>query len=367
MNPTAHSFLVIATPVNLPVTVIIPARNEEATLPSSIPALLASRPEQVMLVDDGSLDGTAALMANWARHDARVQVLTAGALPTGWTGKNHAVWLAAARARSTWLLFMDADARLLPGGLEAALREAEIDRLDALSLSPEQEVLSTWERAVLPVIYGELERRFPFTRVNDPDDACAAANGQFFLIRRAAYEAVGGHAALRGEVLEDLRLAERLKGAGYRLRFRSGRGAVRTRMYRDRDSLWEGWIKNLYLLWGPPRPLPLLRLLLPVLVGMASLTLWTLRLPTAALMGLLCLGLLYLDVARRLRRLGWSPTPEIIPGAAAAAWLWLLSARHHRRHGRVQWRGRAVPAQGAPPDAELELCHGAPANQGAEL
>jgi len=343
----AEILIVVPFSTNLPVTVIIPARNEEATLPLSVPAVLASGPEAVVLVDDGSTDGTSVLLAGWACSDSRVQVVSAGSLPEGWTGKNHAVWVGAKRAQSTWLLFLDADARLLPGALQAAVAEAEEGVLDALSLSPEQEALSIWERAVLPVIYDELSRRYPYARVNDAADACAAANGQFFLIRRAAYEAVGGHAALRGEVLEDLRLAERLKRAGFRLRFRSGQGQVRTRMYRDRASLWEGWIKNLYLLWGPPRLGPLLRLILPVAIGLLSLGLWAAGFLSAATFGVCLVGLCYARQARRLRRLGWKPAPGILLGAAATVILRLRSTWRHRRHGEVRWRGRTVLASGS--------------------
>ncbi len=111
--------------------------------------------------------------------------------------------------------------------------------------------MDTWyEKALIPFVYGRLNRNFSFDEINDPQNAAAAANGQFILVRRDAYNAVGGHASIAGEVLEDVALAKLVKRAGYSIWFGSGKGFVRVRMYRSFPAMWAGWRKNLYQLEG---------------------------------------------------------------------------------------------------------------------
>jgi beta-glucanase (GH16 family) len=177
--------------------------------------------------------------------------------------------IAGAKAASAqWLLFTDADTVHLPGSLARALEEAKNERADLLSYSPEQVVVTFAERAVMPVIFAELAAHYPPRKVRDRNSGqssrqssrqsssqasgIAAANGQYILVRRAAYAAVGGHAAVAAEILEDVALARLFRNAGQRLYFRYGGDAVRTRMYRNWAQLSEGWTKNLALLF--PRP-----------------------------------------------------------------------------------------------------------------
>lgn len=111
--------------------------------------------------------------------------------------------------------------------------------------------MRTWyEKSLIPYVYCRLARKFSFDEVNDPAKPAAAANGQFLLIRRDVYQAVGGHASVAREVLEDVALARRVKAAGHRIWFASGKGIVRVRMYRTFGAMWEGWKKNLYPLMG---------------------------------------------------------------------------------------------------------------------
>ena len=119
-----------------------------------------------------------------------------------------------------------------------------------VSYSPEQEMESFWERALIPFVYCRLAARFSFARVNDPRHPDAAANGQFLLVLRDVYESLGGHTAIRGEILEDVALARRVKRAGYGIYFTAPVGMVRTRMYRSFGAMWQGWTKNLYPLMG---------------------------------------------------------------------------------------------------------------------
>jgi len=243
---------------NSPVTVfaIVPARDEAANIADAVASLdEQSELTEILVVDDQSSDATPQILAGLTARVPRLKILETKSLPPGWTGKNYAVSLGAesvltSRGLKRWLLFTDADARHLPGSLATALRIAKGKDAALVSFSPRQRMEIFWERALIPIVYCRLARRFPFDRVNDSRLPDAAANGQYLLIRAEAYEAIGGHAAIRGCVLEDVELARRVKSDGYRIWFQSGEGLVETRMYHSLGAMWEGWTKNLYLLFG---------------------------------------------------------------------------------------------------------------------
>ena len=162
-------------------------------------------------------------------------------------------------AKGKWLLFTDADTVHKPGSLARAVAEAEEHGADLLSYSPEQEVRTFWEKAVMPVIFAELATTYPPQAVNDPASPIAAANGQYLMISREAYDAVGGHAAIANNLLEDVAMARLVKSSGRKIFFRYGGDAVRTRMYRSFAQMKEGWTKNLALLFPHPIALAVLR------------------------------------------------------------------------------------------------------------
>ncbi len=237
------------------VSVLIPARNEQENIAACVESLLAQdsvqgEPIEIIVADDSSEDGTARIVESIAARHPHVRLIRVPLLPAGWLGKNHALHFAAQHARGKWLLFTDSDTRHMPGQLAAVIQRAERERLDLLSFSPEQITEAWWEQAVIPIIYDQLAQLYSFDRVNDPTDTQAAANGQYILMSRAVYDAVGGHEAIHGEVLEDVLLARRVKQAGHRIWFGTGTGVVRTRMYRRFGDMWEGWTKNLFLLLG---------------------------------------------------------------------------------------------------------------------
>jgi glycosyltransferase involved in cell wall biosynthesis len=237
------------------VSIIIPARNEQASLGSCLESLVSQTGVsfEIILVDDASADRTREIAASFsAACPNKVRVLEAPPLPAGWTGKNNALINGGGEARGEWLLFTDADTVHLPGSLARALSEAKENHADLLSYSPEQIAVTFWEMAVLPVVFAALARQYPPSKVSDPNSPQAAANGQYILVRRAAYDAVGGHAAIVGEILEDVALARALKKAGCKIRFRYAADAVRTRMYRNFRDLREGWTKNLARLFPQP-------------------------------------------------------------------------------------------------------------------
>jgi len=233
------------------ISAIVPARNEEAVIAACIESL-AAQPEiaEIIAVNDQSSDRTLEILRELAARIPQLRVVEANAPPPGWVGKNHAVHLGVQQATQRWLLFTDADAVLLAGAVEKSLALGAEHQAALVSFSPEQ-VLETWyEKSLIPFVYLRLAQKFSFDQVNDPASPAAAANGQFLMIQRQVYDAVGGHAEIHGEVLEDVALARRVKAAGNRIWFSSGEGIVRVRMYRSFSAMWEGWKKNLFQLMG---------------------------------------------------------------------------------------------------------------------
>jgi len=232
-------------------TAIVPARNEERAIERCVRSLLAQTLDdvEVVVVDDGSEDRTPEILARIAREDRRLRVVPGEPLPDGWIGKPWALAQGARAARGEWLLFTDADTVHAPAACGSALAFVRGRRADALSLNTYQE-LGTWgERAILPTILGFILFVVgPISRLNDPaapDNALA--NGQYILIARAAYDALGGHEALRDRIAEDVAFAERLKRDGrFRLVLADGETLVRVRMYRSLGELWNGFAKNMY-------------------------------------------------------------------------------------------------------------------------
>jgi glycosyltransferase involved in cell wall biosynthesis len=237
------------------VSVIIPARNEEASIGRAIESVAAQpEVEEIIVVNDQSTDATAAVLCELAARIPKLKVMSTGGLPDGWVGKNYAASIGAAAARGDWLLFTDADTYHSSGSARRALEDAADHDAVLVSYSPEQEVNTFWERALIPFVYCRLVERFSYARVNDFASPDAAANGQFLMVLREVYEAIAGHEGVAGEVLEDVALARRVKTGGHRIYFTAPIGVVQTRMYRSFSAMWQGWTKNLYpLMGGTPR------------------------------------------------------------------------------------------------------------------
>jgi len=338
------------------VSVIVPARNEETCLGACLESLVAQTgvPFEIIVVDDHSTDRTREI----AQSFPGVRVIEAGPLPEGWTGKNNAVTAGAGQARGQWLLFTDADTQHLPGSLARALAEAKAREVDLLSYSPEQMVESFWEKAVMPVIFAELASAYRPSEVSDPKSSAAAANGQYVLIKRVTYDAIGGHAAIASSFLEDVALALAVKQSGKRIFFRYGGDQVRTRMYRSFDQLREGWTKNLALLFPSPGRLALLRTLEFFLIVLSvAISLWNivrdLWQPAAAcgLLALVLWGIFY----KRIRRAHFTGDATVLAllGLPLFSCLLLRSKSFHD-HGQVSWKGRSYSGRPAvmPPDRQ---------------
>ena len=331
------------------VSAIVPARNEEATIAAAVESL-AAQPEikEIIVIDDQSTDGTAAALQQLTSRYAQLCVLKTKELPGGWVGKNYAASLGAAQATGDWLLFTDADGVHLPGSTAYALADAVETGAGLVSYSPEQETRGAWEKALIPFVYTRLGHKYSYAEINRPDSPGAAASGQYLLIRREDYGRIGGHAAVAGEVLEDVALARLAKQGGVRLHFASGNGIVRVRMYRTFEAMWQGWTKNLYPLIGGMtggtsrevgrelfRVVPWIPLLLLPLALVH---------PMWGVLGMALLAGRHAAYAADLRRNRFRGALALyyLPGVAlyAAA---LLNSEWRYLRGSVAWKGREYP------------------------
>ncbi len=257
---------------SLLLSVIIPARNEQESLPACIESLVSQselgfklgKEWELILVDDRSSDATPAIMAEAAMLPG-VRVMEALPLdesPDAWfTGKTNACWTGAQASEGGLLLFTDADTIHQPGDLSRACHELEKYGAAMLSYSPQQLTTGLLQRMLMPLVFAELAIAYPPNRVNQPDDRTAAANGQFILVRQEDYFAVGGHRGVGRSVLEDVALAHNFKRSKRAVRFRYASDALSTRMYRTNAAMIEGWTKNLALLFTTPVPMALIALL----------------------------------------------------------------------------------------------------------
>ena len=301
-------------------SVIVPARDERRNVARCVRSVLASTyPRlELLVVDDHSTDGTADLARGAAGGDARLRVLDNPPLPDGWFGKQWACATGAAAARGELLLFTDADTEHGPELHARAVRALRSRDAGLLTVSGTQEMQSVWERLVQPQLFAIILLRFGGTeRVNRSRRARdKIANGQFLLFTRAAYDAVGGHAAVRHTVAEDLAFAQRAHALGQRTALVLGDRHLRTRMYASLGELVRGWRKNVFA--GGREAMP---------GGAVGRALFPFLLPLPALLQLLPVLALVAGL------LGLVPTPVLLWGAAATAALVVAWATIHRGLG----------------------------------
>jgi chlorobactene glucosyltransferase len=344
-----------------PVSAIIPARNEEVNIARVVRSLANQQGlREILVVDDQSTDRTGEILASLSAEFPLLRTLRVESLPEGWLGKTYAVAQGARAATGEWLLFTDADTQHFPGSLAEVLQRALDEQVDLLSLSPGQETPTWWEKAVIPLVYTKLANLFSFEAVGDPSSPVAAANGQYVLVRRAIYERIGGHEAVKSAILEDVELARQIKASGGRLLFLPGARWVRTRMYQSFAEMWQGWKKNLYLLYGGDvskmlRAVASLWILdtLPALTFVA-VCLWVAVAQRVGFAVLASVVLFSVALARQwnygraLTRLDFDPALASYQpiGAFLLGALMLASLRAHRATGNIQWKGRHYATRG---------------------
>jgi chlorobactene glucosyltransferase len=231
------------------VSILVPARNEaHRVLERSISSMLAQNYEnfELVVLNDRSTDATGDILRKLQSADSRLQIINGVEPQSGWLGKPHALEQAFHSAKGEWILTTDADVLFAPETVSTVIEYAEKHDFDALTLLPGQVYGSFWEKLFMPVFIWFCILGAPPHRVNDPKRKEILSAGNFFMFRRAVLEKIGGFAAVRAEVAEDLKLAEIVKTRGFRLRIDYAPDLIQTRMYAGFWEIWDGFAKNLF-------------------------------------------------------------------------------------------------------------------------
>ncbi len=230
-----------------PVSVLIPARNEETTIGDAVRAALQSQgiELEVVVLDDHSADRTAAIVKQLIATDERVRLVTTPELPAGWCGKQHACWVLAREARHPLLLFIDADVRLVLDALARMTAFVSASGADLASGIPHQETVSLLEKLVIPLVHFILLGFLPIRRMRrSRQPSFAAGCGQLFIARAKAYHRCGGHSVIRDTLHDGLKLPRAFRAAGLKTDLFDATDLATCRMYRTAGEVWSGLAKN---------------------------------------------------------------------------------------------------------------------------
>ncbi|MGQ0600182.1 MAG: glycosyltransferase [Anaerolineales bacterium] len=337
--PRLHLSALLAPPSTL--SVLIPARDEAAVIGQTVRALLA-QPEvtELLILDDQSTDGTAEVARAAANGDPRLRIITGQPLPSGWLGKNWACHQLSLAATGDHLLFTDADVQWRPSSLLSLLSSFHQTRADTLTVWPTQ-ITETWgERLVVPLVALAVQAYLPVLATHHlPSPAFAAAMGQCLLFRRSAYERIGGHAAVKDNIVEDVALARAVKAAGLCLRVADGNSLIACRMYRNWPDVRDGFAKNILAGHGNSLVFLLLSTLFHWLVFVGPWLMmigdWGIGLPLVALSVTVRAITAVITRQRVLDSLFMPVSVALMTLIAAQSLLW-------RARGGPQWKGRSV-------------------------
>lgn len=333
------------------VSVLVPARNEEANVAGVVESALASRDVdvEVVVMDDGSTDRTAEIVRAIAARDPRVRLETAPPLPEGWTGKVHACQRLADAATGTHLLFVDADVRLAPQAAASLVAYQQERGLGLVSAVPRQ-VMKTWgELLTVPMINFLMVGYLPVPMMRKRlDRGLGAACGQLMLFERGAYDAIGGHAAIKGLLHDGIQMARRMRDHGRWTDVVAGAELADCRMYTSFDQAWAGFVKNAHEGMASWRQLPVWTALLglghvlPAILVLLALAGYG---AVAPALGALALSLgLRAAITRATGESWWTVPlhPLTVAVGLAVQWASLLKIGRGRAAG---WKGRVYPAQ----------------------
>ncbi|QOV90563.1 glycosyltransferase [Humisphaera borealis] len=355
-----------------PVTLIAPARNESAVLPRTVPTYCRQEYTRlrVLIVDDQSDDTTPTVLTELSRVHPELIHMRTTERPAGWMGKSWAVASGVTFARGLPSValdttpeqaaeeiycFTDADCAFHPRALATAVRVMREQNADMLSVLPHM-VLGHWsEKIGLPALLTTLGMVFPLGSVNNPASSIALAAGGFILIRRSAYEKVGGHESVRSHIVEDVQLARRAKSMGVRLHTRLTRNLVTTHMYEDWNDLWEGLAKNAYAgMDYQPRKFwvgLIVGMMVAVLppVYMVATLIWVIAAPSPAGWTALALSAAIVAAqaaihARTIRHMGLPLYHAVLMPVSIALYQAIAASsafQYHYRGGNL-WKGRRV-------------------------
>lgn len=251
-------------------SILVPARDEEQCIEVCVCSLVFQSYErlEVLVLDDASSDATATIVQHIinelpAPYAGRLRLLRSEPLPPGWTGKNYACYQLAQHARGDYLLFTDADTVHAPETAKAVLNCMHAVGVELLTAQPEYELGSLGERLVVPLLNFTLMTLLPVALIPlRSEPSLATGNGQLLCFHRLAYESIGGHAAVKNRILEDVLLARAVKAVGYRMIFVDALELVRCRMYASFTEVWAGFSKNLFAFYNYSLPFALIALLL---------------------------------------------------------------------------------------------------------
>ncbi len=326
------------------VAVLIPARDEECNLPACLDSVVRQAVAEILVYDDHSTDATPKIINDYAGRDDRVRLVQRVTLADGWCGKNFACAQLAGAARSDWLLFLDADARLADGAVARMMAEAQRRHLTLLSCWPGLTLVSFWEKALMPMLNFVVFTLFPAPLALTRNDAALGlAHGACLFVQRASYEAIGGHAAVRDQIFEDTRLAQLWRASGRRGLCLDGQAVVRVRMYGSFGEIWRGFQKNFFPAFRHAASFwAFLALHAIIFLAPFFLVVWSANAALAAA----CVLLMRVLLAARFRHPWWSillhPLSEVILIALGlSSWWRCRSGKGVAWKGRVYHSGRA--------------------------
>lgn len=239
------------------ISVLIPARNEEKKIKKCVESVLRQDyPDfEVIVLDDNSEDATYKILKS-IDGNGKLKILKGKELEKGWTGKNFACHRLYEESKNEYILFADADTTMKPGALKNALKRLKQRNADLYSALPELELNTFWEKVLMPVLHFTTFTLLPYyiaEKGRSPQFAMAA--GPFMLFKREAYEKTGGHEAIKNELVEDVRLAKKIKENGMRVVVDDGFDIYKCRMYSSFKEIWEGFSKNIFPGMGYSAPL----------------------------------------------------------------------------------------------------------------
>jgi glycosyltransferase involved in cell wall biosynthesis len=317
------------------VAVLLPVRDEAHRVTPCLESLLAQDGDpRVIVLDDGSTDGTRQLVEEIAQD--RAIVLNGAPLPEGWLGKPHACrQLADAAGDAEFLVFVDADVVLAPDAVRRAVALAQESQVDLLSPYPRIAANTVGERLVQPLLQWSWLTFLPLRameRLRNP--SLAAAGGQFLVVRAAAYRRAGGHAAVRGEVLEDIALARAVKRSGGRIALADGSRLATCRMYTSWSELVEGYSKSLWASFGSP--------VIAALVTLGLVGLYVVPLLFGRWLGLAAYLVAVLGRIVSARATGGRALPDAFAHPVSVLLFAWLVIRSYRRRRTTRWKGRAT-------------------------
>ena len=348
-----------------PVSVLIPARNEESGIEACLRSVFANdHPiDEVIVCDDGSTDRTPDILTRLQDEFPKLRVIEGIDLPAGWVGKPHACHRLSEHARGDLFFFVDADVELESDGISRAVSLLEDKRADVVTAVPRQRTETFFERLILPLLHLTYIAWLPMPLVwLTSDPRFLAANGQLLAIRRERYESTGGYSTVRSEVVDDMALCRLVKTSGGRVVFADGHHMAECRMYDSAKEVWEGFSKNLFegiggrfialvfvfALYG-------VTFVLPYAALIASLFVPQLLAPAAAGVGANLAVRLLLALRHKQPLEGVLLHPVSIFGFFAIAW----NSYRWNVAGKITWAGRVYASKASRADVEAEeIAHG---------